>query len=99
MKSVIKVVKAVREAKKRIPARFSHLTFFSHEDWWIYHAVLDDRTCPICRDYASGDMLNGSFVRAAFPYLQIVDENTIRVNLHPNCRCWLERVKVVPVFK
>lgn len=90
MKSVIKVVKAVREAKNRIPAKFN-VTFFSHEDWWIYHAVLDNRTCRICRDYAEGEILNGSYLRAAFPYLEIIDENTIKVNLHPNCRCWLER--------
>ena len=87
---IVEIVDLV-EAKSRIPDEYRDFTFFGHGDFWVYHAVLDDRTCERCQDYAEGDLLNGSFIRGAFPYLEIQDEDTIQVNAHPNCRCWLER--------
>jgi len=92
MSQIAAAVASILEARTHIPpALKGTVTFFGHGDWWIYHAVMDDRTCQLCQDYAEGDMVNGSFVRSAFPRLEIQDENTIKVNLHPNCRCWLER--------
>lgn len=97
MKYVANIVRAVEavEAYRRIPDKLKHLTFFSHDDWWIYHAVLDGRTCPQCEAYAKGveAQFSGEFLRSMFPYLEIVDEDTIMANVHPNCRCWLERAK------
>jgi len=34
----------------------------------------------------------GNRIRGFFPDLEILDENTIKVNEHPNCRCILVRI-------
>jgi len=88
--SIIKKV-AYTKAKKRIPEELEGLSFFGHWDVWLYHAVMDDRTCELCQHYAEREPISGDHLRTAFPYLEIMDENTILVNVHPNCRCWLER--------
>ena len=90
MLRAVQAVQAVMD-KKWIPEEFQGITFFGHWDVWLYHAVLDDRTCDLCRHYAEREPILGNYIRAAFPYLEIIDENTINVNIHPNCRCWLER--------
>lgn len=42
----------------------------------------------------------GNRIRGFFPYLEILDEDTIKVHEHPNCRCVLVRVaKTKELFK
>jgi len=106
---VIGAVEAVNKAKRRI-AREDYrpgVTFFSAHDTWLYQAVYaptpkGNPTCPLCRNYEmmSDNMggFQGNFIRALFPYLTILDENTIGGPdpsgdglVHPNCRCKLVR--------
>ena len=85
------------EAKKRIDFPVAPgVTFFSIKDIWLYQLDEIPTTCDICRAYedlasAMGG-LNGNFIRALFPYLTILDENTIggpgeggNGLSHPNC--------------
>ena len=89
--SLIQIVKAV-DSVKRKPQEYKHFTFFSAYDLWEYTAVLDDRLCEKCLGYEATPRYLGSELRMLFPYLEIVDENTINVNVHPNCRCTLTRI-------
>ena len=52
--------------------------------------MMDDRTCRVCgpRD---GNEYNGAYLRTGFPEHTIDNEDTVRVNQHPNCRCILLR--------
>lgn len=88
---VIKVVEAAQDVKYRIPLELRGIvTFFSAKDQWMFHAVLDDVVCTACAEM-SGHAFTGDYLRGLFPYLEIMDEDTIMVNIHPNCRCYLER--------
>lgn len=89
---VVAIVEAVEGAKKRkdFPLR-PGVTFFSIWDVWLYQSVMDARICPICLGHEETDVFRGNHLRATFPYLEIIDENTIKVNAHPNCRCYLMR--------
>lgn len=93
---VVAVVQAVEGAKKRkdFPLRYG-VTFFSKHDTWLYQAIMDDRLCPICDRHDDTAEFNGLHLRAKFPYLEIIDENTIKVHAHlprdDNCRCVLVR--------
>jgi len=99
VKEVVAAVIAVREAKQRI--FIGGATFFSKHDIWKYIEISDDRLCPVCRGYAQagiGDEIGeyrGNRIRGFFPYLEILDVNTIAVNVHPNCRCVLVRVRPI----
>jgi hypothetical protein len=88
---VVRAVEEVEKAKKRIPAEFRGLTFFSNWDLWEYHLVLDDRICKVCEARAVLDVIPGDTIRMLYPYLEIVDWNKIMVNEHLNCRCFLVR--------
>lgn len=104
---VLSAVEAVErfEAQKRIdiPTR-SGVTFFSGKDIWLYDIREDDVTCEICRNIADQASLmggfNGNTIRALFPFLEIIDENTIKAHSHmprdDNCRCLLLRYVGVP---
>lgn len=102
----VKIVEAVKtrprvDSKTRIFIS-TPLTFFSKYDEWLYIEISDSRLCPVCR--ANAEMENGVYrgnrLRAFFPYLEILDENTIKVNQHPNCRCVLVRLgKAAEFFK
>jgi len=105
---VAEAVQAVRkhrqqEATKRIdfPTR-SGVTFFSGKDIWLFDPREDNITCDLCRSYAdlasAMGGINGNMIRALFPYLAILDENTIggmgengRGLVHKWCRCRLRR--------
>lgn len=92
--NVVKAVQAVRESKTRIYVD-TPLTFFSEYDEWLYVEISDDRLCKTCDINANkmeGGVYTGNHLRAYFPYLEILDENTIKVNEHPNCRCILVRL-------
>jgi hypothetical protein len=87
------------KAITRIPVEFTRrgLTFFGRNDWWIFIAVMDDRTCPQCRP-KEGMPYMGVELRGIFPYLRIIGPNMIaglgvddRGLVHPNCRCFLVR--------
>jgi len=88
-------VVAALETKQRIfISQPKSLTFFGKNDLWMYLAIMDDRTCDTCIRYDTADVWHGNELRREFPYLEIHDENTIRVNAHPNCRCLL--IRLVP---
>jgi len=88
---VVQAVMAVQEAQKRIPPDIKK-TFFSRFDVWIYHAVLDNKLCDQCLAFEKQPRYFGSEIRSLFPYLEIQDENTIKANVHPHCRCFLTRL-------
>jgi len=85
---VISIVKAVQ----RIPKPRTGITFFSENDVWLYQAVMDTKVCPVCTVAEKIEQFRGNNLRINFPYLEILDVNTIQANVHPNCRCLLVRV-------
>jgi len=106
MLSAIEAVKHVidlQKAKKRIDFETRPgVTFFSGQDIWLYDPREDNITCEDCRNYAdmaaSMGGFNGNMIRSLFPWLMILDENTIGGQgeggdglVHPNCRCRLIR--------
>jgi len=52
---------------------------------------MDNRTCPACNEMDRVGKFIGLHLRRYFPYLEIVDVDTIKANVHPNCRCYLVR--------
>jgi len=92
LEHIVGAVHAVREAKKRIdfPIRYG-TTFFSYLDFWMWQAELDTKVCPICLQHEKTEVFIGNHLRVKFPYLLILDENTIEPRAHPNCRCLLVR--------
>lgn len=93
MLKVVQVVQAVQD-KKWIPeGEFpASTTFFSILDLWKYNAIMDTRVCELCRQYEDFEEFNGAMLRTFFPNLEIVSVGLIMANVHPNCRCYLERV-------
>ena len=87
---VIRAVQAVK-AVQRVPTDAAH-SFFGMEDIWHYIPVWDVKLCDRCLRYARNEYYVGRHLRAEMPYLEIMDANTIRANIHPNCRCFLIRV-------
>jgi hypothetical protein len=92
----------VRDSKTRIFIE-TPLTFFSEFDEWLYVEISDNKLCPDCNANANmmeNGIYRGHRIRGFFPYLEILDENTIKVNEHPNCRCVLVRIaKTKELFK
>jgi len=99
--NAVRAVHAVREATGRIwYTPRPGTTFFSKKDIWIWQARGD--ACPLC-DPLDGTEYTGAHLRATYPYLIILDENTIGGQgyqgggqagaglRHPNCRCVLVR--------
>ncbi len=80
-----------QEAQTRIPFWLQGTTFFSEWDFWTFNSIVDDRTCFSC-NVLDKIMFTGLELRLAFPYLEIIDENTILAHVHPNCRCLLTRI-------
>jgi hypothetical protein len=80
-------------------------TFFGKNDHWDY---VEDwgytwttgyvGPCEVCKGHGRnhGGKYTGTHLRATFPYLEILDENTIQVNAHPNCRCAL--IRTIPTM-
>lgn len=93
MAAIIDVVEAVKAVQRIQPEHRGewNATFFSRLDFWTYHAVFDTKLCDRCAAHAKTLVFAGSDLRGIFPYLEIVDVNTINVNVHPNCRCFLTR--------
>jgi hypothetical protein len=84
---------AAQDAKNRIPWYLrGRVTFFSGYDLWTYHlGVSESGPCPICAARENLEEYDGAALRTLFPYLEIVDEDTIMVNEHVNCVCFLSR--------
>jgi len=79
------------EALKRVPTDTpARITFFSVHDEWVFTAVFDNRVCLDCLAFEN-QTFTGNTLRAKFPYLEIADLETIIPNVHPHCRCRLER--------
>ena len=95
----VQAVIAVDIHKGKIPPNLRHLTFFGKHDLWRYVEKSDERLCPLCEFYATKLIFFGDALRYFFPYLEIMDEDTIRVNTHPNCRCVLKRVESAETHK
>ena len=90
--AVLGAVIAHQEANQRIPRpQRPGVTYFSVHDTWLFQAVMDNRTCDLCLHYEVANEWRGDQLRTEFPYLEIVDELTIKANVHPNCRCYLMR--------
>jgi len=85
-------VAAVIEARKRINFDTAK-TFYGANDRWHFIAIVDDRTCTHCMD-KDGQEYTGSYLRSFLPYHVIDNEDTIRANVHPNCRCILLRSRL-----
>jgi len=92
MSALAIAVAVALEAKKRIdfPTR-PGVTFFSQKDQWLYVAVLDAKVCDVCRSHEEKNIFYGNELRRTFPNLEVIDEDMIQVNEHPNCRCFLMR--------
>jgi len=95
-RAVWAVQQVLEGAKKRrlFPTRYG-VTFFSVHDVWLYIAIMDAKVCPICRAHERTGEFHGDHLRAEFPYLEIIDENTIKAHAHmprdDNCRCYFAR--------
>jgi len=84
----VRIVEAVRRIEQ--PQR-AGVTYFSVHNVWLFQAVMDTKVCTLCRHYETANEWNGNALRSEFPYLEIVDEGTVKANVHPNCRCYLVR--------
>lgn len=89
MFQAIEAIQALQEAKRRI--FIDNVTFFSAHDEWMYIEIRDQKLCPACDFNSNKKTFYGNELRYLFPYLLIVDANTIEVNEHPRCRCVLVR--------
>lgn len=92
---LIEVVQAVQEVAEKtwIPANLdTSQTFFGVNDWWMYGKSYHPNMCHQCDFYGDIHFFNGGDIRLTFPYMEIVDDDTINVNVHPNCSCILTRV-------
>ena len=97
--AVVAAVIAFEGAKKRIPVgQRPGVTYFSMYDTWLFDATLDSKVCDLCRYYEEWGEIRGDLLRTEFPFLVILDENTIGGPgvggdglVHPNCRCRLIR--------
>ena len=58
-----------------------------------YTAISDDKTCPQCNRY-DGSLMTRVEMRSVFPYLEKISNYLYYPHVHPNCRCWLEKVDV-----
>ena len=99
MLSAIEAIKAIKRIEFETRPG---VTFFSGNDIWLYQINEIPTTCEDCKSYedmasAMGG-LNGNFIRSLFPYLMILDEDTIGGQgeggdglAHPNCGCRLIR--------
>lgn len=96
--TIVNAVRAVHEARQRIPLTVdTGITYFSELDQWFFRAISDDRICDSCTEL-DGSILVGSVLRTGLPYMEILDEDTIRALVHPNCRCLLLRLTKTPYY-
>ncbi len=53
--------------------------------------MYDNRVCEECLSHEHKTFM-GNEIRLTFPYWEVVDLERIDVHVHPNCRCYLDRV-------
>ena len=94
MQRIVNVVRVVREAKKRKPSTYKTQSFFGAYDFWQFVPEFDDRRCPDCTALWDIQYFKGTDLRTTFQYMVIQDDDTIRAEVHPHCRCYLFRVTV-----
>jgi hypothetical protein len=92
--SLLQLVNAARtiNALRNKPEEFKAQSFFGQFDYWIYLPIYDERLCEQCEAHARTLYFRGTELRRMFPYLNYYDENTLKANVHPHCRCELLRV-------
>lgn len=106
LQTIIDVVRAVEETddyitmleRSRIPSDLKGHSFFGEYDVWFYKARMitgapkvKGATCWRCQVLDQMTFL-GLELRMAFPYLIVIDENTIMAMVHMHCYCILHRV-------
>lgn len=79
---VVEAVRAYEEAKG----------FFTEDDKWMFHAVLDYKLCDQCLSFAQTMRYRGDELKDKFPYLEVVSSDKIMANIHNHCRCFLTRM-------
>lgn len=84
---IIEIVKAV----KAVEAVQFHQTMFGPNVFWQFETHKPN-SCERCLYYEGKGTFPGDTLNTLFPDLTIIDEDTIKVNLHPNCDCMLQRV-------
>lgn len=94
---LIEVIEAVRKYEQRMAEKTwihhdTELTFFGVNDWWIYGQSESPNMCGQCDFYGNIKFFNGTDIRGTFPYLNILDDDTIEPWVHPHCGCLLTRV-------
>ena len=71
----------------------SMVTFFTSYDYWRFNLISTvTKPCGKCQYYTGVGVLTGDLLQGMFPYLKVVDDDEIKCNIHPNCRCFLSRV-------
>lgn len=89
MSKLVSVVRAVQAVKRH---RIHTASYFSESDLWLFDSKEDSETCELCNGFDYVGYFSGFFMYLTFPYLEIIDEDTIAANVHPRCRCLLRRV-------
>lgn len=95
---ILEIIEAVEQFERKwIPDDLKKpgTTFFSPYDYWVFIEHDDGKLCNRCYMISLMGLFLGSELRLMFPYLEIIDEDTIKANIHPNCRCILRRLKIV----
>ncbi|MEM2936823.1 MAG: hypothetical protein QW231_06580, partial [Candidatus Bathyarchaeia archaeon] len=67
---------------------------------WAYRTMMDEKVCEDCWGYEDREFVceaeegegEEETPKRYFEYAEEVTEDFWKVNLHPNCRCYLERV-------
>jgi hypothetical protein len=92
--NAIKAVQIVSASLQRKPELYRTQSFYGKLDFWRYVPEFDKKLCDRCRGYWETYFFRGTELRSTFPYHKIKDEDTIDVEVHPNCRCFLYRVTI-----
>jgi len=107
MVEAVQAVEAVElfRAKQRIPEHLRKYSFFGDGDFWDFTGPEDTKTCNICYNLRLTMPFVGSRIRGYFPYLVILDANTIGGPgpngdglEHPNCRHRLRRYTPIDLY-
>jgi hypothetical protein len=61
---------------------------------WVFTLVDDGKLCESCDEFRGEEATveDPTELQEAFPYGEQVDAVTFACNIHPNCRCIMERI-------
>ncbi|MCL2641960.1 MAG: hypothetical protein FWD52_00355 [Candidatus Bathyarchaeota archaeon] len=91
LSSLIGAIRLIQMGDKRwIPQQLRGYSFFSKLDEWGFQSSEHQNMCITCEDF-NGQVFAGDELRRTFPYLTVESKNTISPNVHPNCKCTLQR--------